>query len=214
MKIVKWIPAAALVLAVLSGCSILFTANTPPVVTLGASPIWIVTGEISFLTAVASDPQGDPLTYEWYEGDWFGNYSSLPISGETGSTLDYWKAVESRTEVRVKVVVSDSHGLSAIDSVDLTVDPRSDGSVLVVNTSGTAVTYYADRLNGTLSYSINRLGGYLIPAGTSYLIYGYATDWWDFKAGNGSGGTWETVYDDPGGIYLDPGRVYQFILLP
>lgn len=213
MKIVRWIPAAVLVLAVLSGCNIIFTANTPPVVTLSASPIWIVTGQISALTAVATDPQGDPLTYAWYEGDWFGNYNSLPIAGQTGSTLDYWKAVELRTEVRIKVVVSDSHGMSASDSVDLTVDPRGDGSVLVVNNSGTTITYYADRLNGTTTYSGNRIIGSTIPAGTTYLIYGYATDWWDFKAGAG-GATWETVFDHPGGIYLDPGTVYQFILLP
>ncbi|MCX7030400.1 MAG: hypothetical protein NTU62_09810, partial [Spirochaetes bacterium] len=116
MRTVRWMLATAFVLAALSGCYIIFSFNPGPAVDLIASSTWIETGETSTLTANAYDPEGDTLSYEWYEN------GSL-IVGETDSTLNYWRAVEETEYVTVKVVVRDGRGGYGTDSVDITVDP-------------------------------------------------------------------------------------------
>jgi hypothetical protein len=204
MKIVKWIPAAALVVAMLSGCSIVFNGNLPPVVSLEASSTWMVTGQVSVLTATASDPEGETLTYEWSE-------DGSPLAG-TDSILSYWKAVESRASVTVSVVVRDGHGNATTASVDLIVDPRYDGAVLVVNNSTEDVWWFTDH-KAPDSWSGDRLGADIILAGTSHLVintdvYGYSSGSWDLKAETSDYG----IYWEVDSISMWPGRVYQFIL--
>jgi len=203
--------AAAYVLAVLSGCNIVLNTNTPPVVALDASSTWIVTGDVSILTATASDQQGDSLTYEWYE-----NGSLLP---GTDSLMSYWRAVESRVYVTVSVIVRDGRGGSATDSVDLTVDPRFDGAVLVINNSSDEVWYYKDRKQPKLIWSVvDRLGADYIPAHSSYLVinhdqFGYSTGYWDLRAiPAGEDPLNPSTYWQQDGVYMYPGKVYQLIL--
>jgi len=204
MKTVKWMFAAALLLAALSGCNIVLNVNRPPVVELTASSTWITTGQVAILTAAATDPEGGTLTYEWLQND-------SPIPG-TDDTLIYWKAVESRAYVTVSVVVRDGAGKAATASVELTVDPRYDGAVLVVNNSTEDVWWFTDH-KAPKPWSLDRLGADIIPAGTSYLVintdlYGYSSGWWDLKAETFDYGTfWEVD-----SIQMWPGRVYRFIL--
>lgn len=206
MKTLRW-TCAALLVAALSGC--FFYNNVPgPTVDLEASSTWIVTGEESLLSADAFDPLGNDLSFEWFE-------DGERISGAGGSDLAYrtW-ADGTRRYVTVSVLVRDGHGGSASDSIDLTVDPRGDGAVLVVNDSSTDVWWFYDRRWSSTEWSPDRLGAHLIiAAGTSCVVIntdvgGYAEGWWDLYAENGPG----TIFWQKNDAYLENGRVYSFVL--
>ncbi|MCX7031857.1 MAG: hypothetical protein NTU62_17295 [Spirochaetes bacterium] len=182
-----------------------------PAVDLIASSTWIETGETSTLTANAYDPEGDTLSYEWYE-------NGSRIVGETDSTLNYWRAVEETEYVTVKVVVRDGRGGYGTDSVDITVDPIYDAVVLVINHSSDDVWFFRDNKYPYIKWSNDRLGAHIIPAGSSYLVmnndlYGYAGYWWNLRAIPEGGDpvnptiTWQQ--DD---VFLSPYEVYEFVL--
>ena len=183
MKTLRW-TCAALVVAVLSGC-FFYYGDQRPTVDLQAAATWIVTGEDVLLAADASDPLGGSLSYEWYEdGERIVGASDAELIHRT------W-ADGARRYVTVSVVVRDGHGGSASDSVDLTVNPRADGAVLVVNDSSTDVWWFYDRSWSSPDWSPDRLGPLvIIPSGASYVVIntdpsGYAEGWWYLYAENG-----------------------------
>ncbi len=206
MKTLRW-TCAALVVAALSGC-FFFDYGPGPTVDLEASSTWIVTGEESLFSADVFDPQGDDLIYEWYEDG-----ERIPGAGEATLAYRSW-ADGSRRYVTVTVVVRDNLGGSASDSIDLTVDPRADGAVLVVNDSSTDVWWFYDRPWSTTEWSPDRLGAHVIvAAGTSYVVIntdplGYSEGWWDLYAENGPG----TIFWQKNDAWLENGRVYTFVL--
>jgi len=207
MKTLRW-AIAMLVLAVFSSCYLVFNYDPGPTVSLAASSTWIVTGEVSLLTASARDPLREDLTYEWFE-------DGTLIPGQDGSQLAYRSWADGASAyVEVSVVVRDSRGGSASDSVIMTIAPRPDGAVLVVNNSSTDVWWVSDRPWSSTEWSPDRLGiDTIIPAGTSYVVIngdylGYTPGWWDVKAENSIRSiSW--VAED---VRLDAGEVYFFIL--
>jgi outer membrane protein OmpA-like peptidoglycan-associated protein len=80
--------------------------NQAPTVTCSADRAEILPGETANVTVVASDPEGDPLTYEW-------STSSGHVTGAgTSATLDFTGATPPATAA-VTVRVKDNHGNTA-----------------------------------------------------------------------------------------------------
>jgi outer membrane protein OmpA-like peptidoglycan-associated protein len=78
-------------------------ANRAPSVTCESDRAELLPGETTGLRATASDPDGDPLTYEW-------NTSAGHVSGSgPAATLDFTGAT-APTSATVTVRVSDGHG--------------------------------------------------------------------------------------------------------
>lgn len=80
--------------------------NQPPTVTCSAERAQILSGETVIVHAVASDPDGDPLTYEW-------STSAGHVTGtDASATLDF-TGVTAPSSATVTVRVSDNHGHTA-----------------------------------------------------------------------------------------------------
>ena len=88
--------------------------NRPPTVTLTCDPCEIMVGEESRLRADASDPDGDPLAYEWSVPA--GEFQD-PENRETR----VWQAPDSPGPVPVTVTVDDGRGGMATDTTTITV---------------------------------------------------------------------------------------------
>ncbi len=84
--------------------------NLRPRVSVSCDPCTVAPGGEVQLTARASDPDGDDLTYEW----------STPegvLGEETDAATARWTAPEATGRVRFRVRVSDEHGASASATV-------------------------------------------------------------------------------------------------
>lgn len=80
--------------------------NGPPTVTCAADRAEILPGETVNVSVVASDPEGDPLTYEW-------STSTGRVTGAgTSATLDFTGATPPATAA-ITVRVTDNHGNTA-----------------------------------------------------------------------------------------------------
>ena len=82
------------------------SANQSPTVSVSCDPCEVQPGGEVQLTARASDPDGDPLTYEW--GAAAGSFR-----GATNQTTARWTAPDATGRVRIRVEVSDGQGGSA-----------------------------------------------------------------------------------------------------
>ena len=107
MKLPKWSQWAVLVLV---GVALLFAGacapgnNSPQITSLSADPTTVGPGGNSTITCVASDPDGDTLTYSWsYSGPSTGS-----IVG-TGSTVN-WTVPDTEGTYAVSVTVADGKG--------------------------------------------------------------------------------------------------------
>ncbi len=91
--------------------------NELPEVTASCDPCAVPRGGEALLTATASDPDGDPLTYAW----------SAPIGRFTGADepVARWRAPAELGPVAIRVVVSDGRGGSASAVVDIEVVNRA-----------------------------------------------------------------------------------------
>lgn len=104
--------------------------NEPPVISsLSATPNSVKVSETSTLTAVATDPDGDELTYSW-------SVSGGSIQSSSGSTA-VWKAPSTAKGCTVTVSVSDSNNPAVTKNVAITVD----GSGGTVVTNGLTASY-------------------------------------------------------------------------
>ena len=88
--------------------------NRPPSVSASCNPCTVVPGGEVRLTATASDPDGDDLTYAW-------TASQGAFSGVTDAAATRWTAPETTGRVTIGVEVSDSRGGSATATVAVTV---------------------------------------------------------------------------------------------
>ncbi len=87
--------------------------NRPPTVTARCEPCTVDVGKTSMVTADATDPEGDALTYRW----------SAP-AGTLASPTDrqtQWTAPMQEGPVQVTITVDDGHGHTATDSVTIQV---------------------------------------------------------------------------------------------
>ncbi|MCK4403419.1 MAG: hypothetical protein KAV98_06600 [Dehalococcoidia bacterium] len=112
-KLSKWIAAFAVLVTVIfliGGCA---PANHPPVITnLKAEPETLPSSGSCWIECVASDEDGDELSYEWSAG-------KGDINGD-GATVA-WTAPETEGIYNIMVRVTDGNGGEATDSVTITV---------------------------------------------------------------------------------------------
>ena len=92
-------------------------ANQNPTVTSMCDPCMLEVGEMSTLTAAASDPDGDMLVIRWSAAQ--GSFSQLA----TATTV--WTAPAQPGVVTVMVTVEDGRGGSATSTVDIQVVQRA-----------------------------------------------------------------------------------------
>ena len=88
--------------------------NQPPSVSASCHPCTVVPGGEVRLTATASDPDDDDLTYAW-------TASQGAFSGGTDAAATRWTAPEVSGRVTIRVEVSDNQGDSASATVAVTV---------------------------------------------------------------------------------------------
>ncbi|MCY4511028.1 MAG: Ig-like domain-containing protein, partial [Acidobacteria bacterium] len=90
--------------------------NQPPSVSASCHPCTVVPGGEVRLTATASDPDDDDLTYAW-------TASQGAFGGGTDAAATRWTAPEATGRVTIRVEVSDNQGGSASATVAVTVEP-------------------------------------------------------------------------------------------
>ncbi len=88
--------------------------NTAPTVTIDTAPTTIGNGETIIITTTASDPEEDPLNYNWYVDE-------VWQSGEELDTFEFSAAPSAETAYTIKVVVDDGD-LHDLDEVVITVE--------------------------------------------------------------------------------------------
>jgi len=109
--------------------------NQPPIiVSLVADPSSVKTNEISNLTATATDPEGDTLTYSWSSTG--GSIQS------TSNNTAIWKAPEQAVGCTITVSVSDGHNPAVTKNVAITVEGASQ-----VITNGLDAAYIQNDFN-------------------------------------------------------------------
>ena len=87
------------------------TPNQAPTVSLTSDRSQLTPGERANLTATATDPEGDPITYDW-------SSSTGSVAG-TGSTATYEMTGTSPGSATITVRATDSHGNSGTDDVTI-----------------------------------------------------------------------------------------------
>jgi peptidoglycan-associated lipoprotein len=91
-------------------------ANRSPSVTASCNPCTVEPGATSNLTATGTDPDGDPLTYQWAAPQ--GNFSNANAQNTV------WTAPNQEGNVPATVTARDNRGGTATGSVNLTVVRR------------------------------------------------------------------------------------------
>lgn len=91
-------------------------ANRVPTVTASCNPCTVGTGQTTSLSASASDPDGDPLSYQW-------TASQGTFSNSNGANT-VWTAPAQTGNVTATITVQDGRGGRATASVTLQVVPR------------------------------------------------------------------------------------------
>jgi outer membrane protein OmpA-like peptidoglycan-associated protein len=89
--------------------------NLPPTVKASCDPCTVEAGKTSTVSAAATDPENDPLTYQWQ-----AERGTLAAPTNPRSS---WTAPMQPGPVKVTVTVSDGHNPAVSDSVTITVEP-------------------------------------------------------------------------------------------
>ena len=95
----------------LAGCTGLLSSNSPPTATMSVDPSGTVKAgdAVTFSAAGSSDPDGDPMTFEWTFGD-----------GNTGTGLTTSHTYAQTGEYAVKLAVGDgTHEASASTTINV-----------------------------------------------------------------------------------------------
>ncbi len=159
--------------------------NKPPVITsVTASPKAIEPNASTTITSVATDPDGDPLTYRWFnpEGNrgylkGIGRVVILPlphlvIEG-TGNVVT-WTAPEDLGEYVIEVNVSDNRGNTVTDAITVSVAPNepptitklsAKPSTIVIDHSATITCVASDPEGNPLTYSWSTTRGSISGTG-------------------------------------------------
>jgi len=165
----RWTVLVLVVMAMLvvsAGCP---APNQAPAITsLSASPASVAPGGSSTITCVASDPDGDTLTYAW-------SATGGTISG-TGSAVT-WVAPGVEGTFTISVTVDDGNGGTDTDSLDVVVAVVNNpplitslsASLATVAPGGSStITCVASDPDGdTLTYTWSASGGTISGTGSS-----------------------------------------------
>jgi uncharacterized protein (TIGR02145 family) len=103
--------------------------NAPIVKSISANPLSIKINEITNISCIATDEDGDALTYIW-----FSNFGSFP-NGNSGSSIN-WKAPIIDSTLIITVTVSDAKEVIK-DSISITVSSNNSISGIVFKANTT-----------------------------------------------------------------------------
>lgn len=159
--------------------------NKPPLITsLTASPKTIEPGTSTTITCIATDPEGDPLTYRWFNADGnrgylegTGNVVVLPppnlvIEG-TGNIVT-WTAPTNPGEYVIAVNVWDSRYGDVTETITVTVAKNkppvitklsAKPTTVIVDHSATITVVASDPEGNPLTYSWSATNGSISGAG-------------------------------------------------
>lgn len=113
MQNIKWrLSLVALILCLILGSSCVQSNKSPVIESLTAEPPEVTQGKSATVMCVASDPDGDTLSYQWAVTK--GN-----ISGQ-GSTVT-WMAPDTCGNYVITVTVMDSGGKKVTEELPITV---------------------------------------------------------------------------------------------
>jgi hypothetical protein len=137
-KWAQWTVLVSLVIALLlAGCCPIAN-NAPQITSLSADPAMVDPEADTTITCVATDADGDTLTYAWsYSGPAVGG-----ISG-TGSTVE-WTVPETEGTYTVSVTVSDGKGGTDEGSCAVTVEVSVTTGSIDVKSDPAGATVYLD----------------------------------------------------------------------
>ncbi len=141
MRLPKWGQWAVLVLV---GVALLFASacapgnSSPQITSLSADPPTVGTGGNTTITCIASDPDGDTLTYSW-------SYSGPSIGSIVGtvSTVN-WTVPDTEGTYTVSVTVADGKGGTDEASCSVTVEVLVTAGSIDVKSSPAGATVYID----------------------------------------------------------------------
>ncbi len=134
-----------------------FPGNHPPELTLGVNQASVPAGTPVYLTAYASDPDGDALAYYWDFGD--NTYGSNSVNSATVA-----RAFNTTGHYTVQCTVSDMKGKVATDSVVITV-----GSPTTRRITGRILDSYGEPVEGVRITANGTTAGYTDSLGNYHL---------------------------------------------
>ena len=144
--------------------------NRPPVVTLAANPNKVTVGESAVLQAQASDPDNDPLTYNW-------TTTCGKIEG-SGAEVHLNSTDAQPGTCTATVNVSDGRGGVANANTNVTVEAKpntppvvsscaADPATINIGDKSTVTTAASDADNDPLTYTYTTTGGRITGSGAS-----------------------------------------------
>ncbi|PTU31223.1 hypothetical protein CJD38_07675 [Stenotrophobium rhamnosiphilum] len=136
-------------------------SNLPPTANAGQDQI-VNSGAMVSLPGTGTDPEGQPLTYRW---DQIGT-PQVQISNATTATAQFVApTVTSNTTLQFGLTVTDNQGVSASDTVDVTVQPAA------LEPPMTIADASAPQSAGVINFTVT------LPAASSQIItVSYATE--------------------------------------